>query len=587
MSASEASPSSLLQQVLGSRLRRGLRQLPWLAAALVTAAMAVLPAVDAAPLALGVAGALQVGWGALAFFVTRHLASGRSPSDWLTWRLSGEGWLVLLAGAQGVAQVGLAWAASGVALALLRWLVTTGLIATLATISLALWLPARAIHLLAVGYALALLVWWAPHVSQPALLGFTVFVVCGSIALVASRLRQLETRWRAETARSEVLARRLEDSHRLRELANMKKTQLIATTSHDLRQPVHALGLLVQRLRPDVTPREAAALHGAIRSRVTVLADMLSSMLDLSRLDDNAYEPRHELLSLPEVLQEVHEIYLENAAAKGLQLKVNAPPISLTTDPQLFRRILYNLMSNAVKYTERGFVRVDCHTSASSLAIVFTDSGPGIPSTMLKDIFVEYYRLPATRDTQEGLGVGLSVVERIAGLLGYSVKVRSRLGFGSQFIVTIPIEQVTGAAPLEPVPTDPMYLNTRDSGTQDCEILLVENDPISNESTASLLTDWGYKVSAHLDVRSACQAVELARTVPDLIISDLHLGRGMNGLEGLAQLRRLLGEPQLPAILLTGDLTARVDPLSMPVHVMHKPLRPSLLRTMVRELLRA
>jgi signal transduction histidine kinase/CheY-like chemotaxis protein len=569
-------------------MRRGLRRLPWLAAGLSVASLALVPACGGSAIAMTVCGLLPVAWWGLVWVVVRHLASARSSAEWLAWRLSGENWLVVLAGAQVMTQLAPALLIGGAAPALPRWLVTTGLIGTLAATSLALWLPARAVHVLATGYALALLVWWAPHVSEPLLLGFTAFVVCGSIALVASRLRQLETRWRAETTRSEVLSRRLEDSHRLRELANMKKTQLIATTSHDLRQPVHALGLLVQRLRPDVTPREAAALHGAIRSRVTVLADMLSSMLDLSRLDDNAYEPRHELLSLPEVLQEVHEIYLENAAAKGLQLKVNAPPISLTTDPQLFRRILYNLMSNAVKYTERGFVRVDCHTSASSLSIVFTDSGPGIPSTMLKDIFVEYYRLPATRDTQEGLGVGLSVVERIAGLLGYHVKVRSRLGFGSQFIVTIPIEQITGAAPLEPATTDPMYLNTRDSGTpQDCEILLVENDPISNESTASLLTDWGYKVSAHLDVLGACQAVELARTVPDLIISDLHLGRGMNGLEGLAQLRRLLGEPRLPAILLTGDLTARIDPLSMPVHVMHKPLRPSLLRTMVRELLRA
>ncbi|MCE4536139.1 ATP-binding protein [Pelomonas sp. P7] len=362
------------------------------------------------------------------------------------------------------------------------------------------------------------------------------------------------------------------------EQRSASRIRLLAAACHDLRQPAHALGMLAE-LGADAqreSSRFVAWLQSVRRSTAS-LGEMLDELMDLGRLDGGHYTPQLAVVSLAELLHDVMLHFGGLAKRKGLSLDVPPADGHVMSDGHLLRRILFNLVSNAIKYTDSGFVRVRLQYSGPTVCLTVQDSGSGIPPHRLEDVFRDRVRLDPAK-AAEGLGIGLSIVRRAAELLGHKLNLSSSPGEGTTVALTLPL---IAEAPLpEPVPAAGAVGGGRGV------LALLEDDVEVRDAMAALLQRWGYTVHAAADVEGVLASLESNPLAPALVISDLHLGAS-DGLTEVARLRDVLQAPALPALLVTGDLDAAIasQAAQASVYVAHKPLAPRKLSALVAQLL--
>jgi signal transduction histidine kinase len=368
------------------------------------------------------------------------------------------------------------------------------------------------------------------------------------------------------------------------ELATQAKSRFLAAASHDLRQPVHALGMFIGRLAQLSHDGQTRQLVGNLQASVSAMQNLLDGLLDISRLEAKAIQVRFEKFPLMELFERLGHDLAPLAQQKGLQLRIRPCSVWVRSDPTLLYRILLNLVGNALRYTEKGGVLVGCrsagHSSVASIEV--WDSGLGIAPEHQEDVFKEFYQVdnPA-RQRSLGMGLGLSIVQRSCQLLTHSLALSSRLGVGTRFCVKVP----RVAPGLDLTPAAVLELSEAPEGLQG-SVLVVEDDDMVRRAMVDLLQSWGMTVAEASNLQRAQNLIEQG-LLPNLIISDYRLKEPLNGILVVQRLRQQLARP-VPACLISGDIdTALIQAAQQAqLTLLHKPVRPAKLRNLLRHLLK-
>jgi signal transduction histidine kinase/integral membrane sensor domain MASE1/CheY-like chemotaxis protein len=373
----------------------------------------------------------------------------------------------------------------------------------------------------------------------------------------------------------------IESKSRQLELANSAKSRFLAVASHDLRQPLHALGLFVAQLRTPLKPEERAKTIERVHAAVREMNELFNSLLDISRLDAGILAPRIVAFPIARLLQKIETTFDQAAREKGLRLRVMRSDAWVRSDALLLERILLNLVSNAVRYTLRGGIIVGCRRRGEALRIEVWDSGPGIPDGHKQNIFGEFFQLPTPeRDRYGGLGLGLAIVDRLRRLLNHEIELTSTVGRGSRFTILVPMA-AEGVSSIETArPPHPAAFVVEGK-----VILVIDDVPIVLEGTSGLLGKWGYSVvTASSDETALIQLTEREQR-PDLIISDYHLANGKTGIEAIERINAAFGA-SIPAILISGDTAPERlrDARDKGYILLHKPVDPMRLRAVMHQL---
>lgn len=387
--------------------------------------------------------------------------------------------------------------------------------------------------------------------------------------------------------RSADLARELQFKNiEYQELASAR-SRLLATVSHDLRQPAHAIGLLSERALADNSFASVKTTLRDLNELSQSLSASLITLMDLTRLDAGLVKPRMEAVSLAQVLLRLDAEFSASAGAKGLMLQVQRADGWVHSDPVLLHGVLSNLMSNAIKYTRQGRVDVRVIEKGAQLEVQVIDSGQGISADKLDVIFREFVRLDASDAGTEGLGLGLSIVRRYASLMSHPLHVQSQPGHGSVFSVTLPRVSAPDQT-LETLAAAPSQ-SADDHCLANLKVLVIDNVELLLVSMSKTLTGWGCEVRSARNMAEALQSAD--QQWPNLVVSDHHLGdREPNGLElikGLREQGSRCGRALLPALLMTGDVSPQLEAQAREagVRILHKPVRPKVLRSSLVDLM--
>lgn len=363
--------------------------------------------------------------------------------------------------------------------------------------------------------------------------------------------------------------------------ANQAKSRFLAAASHDLRQPMHALGLFASAVRAHVNTAQGIGIVDKMDLAIGSAEVMFNAMLDVSRLDAGVLVPDLKTFAVGELLLRLADEYAPRAQALGLSLRVRPCQYWVSSDPALLERVLRNLISNAIRYTHHGGALVGCRRRGDHLAIEVWDTGMGIPADKLDAVFEEFYQLGnAERSKANGLGLGLSIVRRISTLLSHPVTVASRLGRGSRFAIRVPLG-VPQALP-EVLPD----LGLADDAALIGVVVLVIDDELSAlESIQLVLKQWGCHV---LCAQTGQQALDLLRPLeqaPDIVLSDYRLRHGEAGIDALKAIQREFGP--MPSALITGDTAPHRlhEATSSGYALLHKPVNPGQLKSLLTHLL--
>jgi two-component system, chemotaxis family, CheB/CheR fusion protein len=338
------------------------------------------------------------------------------------------------------------------------------------------------------------------------------------------------------------------------ESANIAKSRFLAAASHDLRQPLQTLALVQGLLAKVVDGEKANGLVARLDETLGAMSGILNTLLGINQIEAGTVHA--ELVDFPinDVLERLRDEFIYHAQAKRLALRVVPSSLVVRSDPHLLEQMIRNLLSNAVKYTRRGKVLLGCRRHEGTASIEVWDSGIGIPEAEFQAIFEEYHQLdnPA-RERALGLGLGLSIVQRLGHLLGHRVSVRSSPGKGSVFAIDVMLPQ-SGTAPLPPKLRKPMNDAAVAGARRTGRILIIDDDPAVCELLELALKTEGHHVTTAPDGSKALALLARGEHQPDLILADYNLPKGMNGIEVTAKLREQLGR-QVPAIILTGDIS--------------------------------
>lgn len=377
------------------------------------------------------------------------------------------------------------------------------------------------------------------------------------------------------------LEHKIEQRTRELKLANLAKSRFLAVASHDLRQPLHALGLFVAELPAHVRSAEGRRIVGRIDAAVAAMNELFIALLDISRLDAGSYPPDLSEFPIERLLGRIESTFAAAAAEKKLSLRIMPSKAWARSDAVLLERILLNLVSNALRYTARGGVVVGCRRRGSQLRIEVWDSGPGIAEDERKKIFGEFYQLAAPGDEPPpGLGLGLAIVDRLCSVLDHRIELTSSTGKGSRFAVVVPM---TGEMPSADIAQEPPVETDVAMGQL---VVIVEDDPLILEAMRGVMEGWGLRVAAACDESTALAVVDREGRLPDLIVSDYQLPNGRTGIDVIGAVRRKCGA-QIPAFLVTGDISPELlgHAKSSGLHLLHKPVSPMMLRAIVSQLL--
>lgn len=397
----------------------------------------------------------------------------------------------------------------------------------------------------------------------------------------------LELRVRERTDELMAMNKELERAKAAADEANVSKTRFLAAASHDILQPLNAARLfataLAERtgaLQGGGAMSEAVALARNVDASLHAVEDILTALLDMSRLDAGAMKPELTTFHIADILGQLQIEFAPLAAEKGLKLVFSPCAMAVRSDRRLLRRLLQNLVSNAIKYTNSGSVLVGCRRQRGRLRIEVWDTGPGIPESKRKAVFREFERLENGSGGAHGLGLGLSIVERLARVLGHRIELRSWPGRGSVFSVEAPAAPVTAATAQAAAPSGATMRHQPLAGLV---VAAFDDEPRILEGMVALLQGWGCAVVA-AETRGQAESRLAARgLIPQVLIADYHLGPEV-GIDVIAHMRRTFGEG-LPAILLTADRTQSVfqEAERSGIALLNKPIKPAALRALLAQ----
>ena len=380
--------------------------------------------------------------------------------------------------------------------------------------------------------------------------------------------------------RREQIERALRDARDAAQAANRSKDKYLAAASHDLLQPLNAARLLIATLRERALPEAEHTLVERTHQALEGAEDLLTDLLDISKLDQAAVKPDIALYRLDELLAPLLSEFQSVAQASGLELRGRVGDFAILTDLRLMTRILRNFLSNACRYTEHGTILLGARRRGDVLRVEVWDTGRGIEAERLQSIFLEFNQLDVGRAAdRKGVGLGLAIVERIAKILDYRVRVRSWPGRGSMFSIDVPISREV-----------PMALNLAapQAGTGNPlpgrRLLVLDNEVSILQSMSALLEQWGCEVVTATDEVAALLA--LNERAPELILADFHLDHGIVGCDVVRHLREHFGL-RIPAVIVTAD---RSDPCrralkKLGAPLLNKPVKPGKLRAVLSQLL--
>ena len=408
----------------------------------------------------------------------------------------------------------------------------------------------------------------------PPIGGGSLGVLADGVNEMAARLASAhqEMQRQVEEATAELRTRKEEA-----ERANLYKSRFLAAASHDLHQPMHALGLFIAELARQPLGEAPRAMVDRIAASAAAMEDLLDSLLDISRLDAGALQPKVRSFALQPLIEHIAEDSRSTAEARNLRLRVRPCAAWVRSDPILLQRILTNLVSNAVRYTHDGSVLVACRRRGQRIRLEVRDSGVGIAPEAQEIVFHEFVQLdnPA-RMRDKGLGLGLAIVRRLTDLLGHRLELRSAPGRGSVFAVEMDLscpEPPAAAHDAEREPGDLAGLR----------VLVIDPDPLARSAMESLLNAWDCAVTA-ID-GCACPEGPPSGPEPQVVICDSHLNGSCGGIEAIRTLRAFFGA-DLPAVLISGDTGGEIQQLAQRegLPLMHKPVRPARLRALLNRL---
>ncbi|HTO47544.1 MAG TPA: ATP-binding protein [Burkholderiales bacterium] len=362
------------------------------------------------------------------------------------------------------------------------------------------------------------------------------------------------------------------------EIANRSKTQFFAAAGHDLRQPLHAMGLFAAALTEKARDPEVLQVVNSINASVDALEGLFNELLDISKIDSGVLKANPTHFELAAMLDRLHMDFEPEAFERGLSLRIVPTTAYLFSDPVLVERILRNLVSNALRYTRTGGVLVGARRRGREMSIEVWDTGIGIPPEQQDRVFEEFYQLAnPERNSKKGLGLGLSIVKRLVNLLGAHIDLRSIPGRGSVFKVRLPlgVRPTVDHTKKKKAATAPGDLSGR-------VIVVVEDEAAVLEGMRVLLEGWGAEVVAGASIRETMAEVEPLARAPDLIVADYGLRDGNVGTQAITALRERF-KSQIPAIIVSGSTTpTHVDEAkAIDAHLLLKPVMPAKLRTLI------
>ncbi len=418
------------------------------------------------------------------------------------------------------------------------------------------------------------------------LYGTTVLMAHTSRTALGQALR-LKSRTDALALQLRIEKVEADAARRAAEAASQAKTQFFAAASHDLRQPLHAMGLFAEALRQRVRDPEVASLVNSINESVDALEGLFGELLDITRIDTGGVEVNPAPVRLKEMFARLRLHFEPVAFEKGLALAFRGEQQVVQADPVLLERILRNLVSNAIRYTDDGGVLVSCRRVQGRLRIQVWDSGVGIAAAQLPRIFDEFYQVQGSRPLQahqrKGLGLGLAIVKRLAELMGSAVEVRSRPGHGTVFSLDLPAGKAV--RPLQaPASSARGQIGITLEGRR---IVVIEDEIAVREGLAVLLQAWGASVQTFDSLQTLgawlADGSTAADGAPDLMLVDYRLPQGATGLEAMAALRACWPGQRVPAIVITGSsLGGHEDEAEAhDFHLLIKPVLPNKLRAMI------
>ncbi len=361
------------------------------------------------------------------------------------------------------------------------------------------------------------------------------------------------------------------------EAANIGKTRFLAAAGHDILQPLNAARLYTSSLMERYAQTDDRELVGNVEASLESVEEIIGALLDISRLDSGALKSEITVFAVTDILQQLEFDFGPMARDKGIDLKILPSSLWVRSDRRLLRRLLQNLVSNAIKYTSRGRVLVGCRRSGEHILVEVLDTGMGIPESQQKMIFDEFQRLEAGARTARGLGLGLSIVDRISRLLDHPVLLRSKPGSGSRFTVRIPV-----ATPI-PLPQIRRPVAVQSAPLEGMVVLCIDNEPNILDGMKTLLGGWKCRVMIARDLRDALHVIDKTGLRPEAIVADYHLDAG-NGVDAARAIRERLNA-DIPTVLVTADRLPGVKQAARDAGfaTLNKPLRPAALRALLSQ----
>src|ERR1051326_352282 len=377
------------------------------------------------------------------------------------------------------------------------------------------------------------------------------------------------------------LEQKVEERTQQLALANQAKSRFLATATHDLRQPLHALGLFVAQLSGRTNAAERRRLVEGIEGALSGMNALFSALLDISKLDAGVVKPKWSEFPAAHVLHRIETTYASLAREKNLVLRIVPSDARLRSDPVMLEQIVGNLVQNAIRYTASGKVLVGCRRRGDRLRVEVRDTGVGIPENQRQNIFSEFVRLESS-DHTSGLGLGLAIVDRLCRLLDHPIEVKSVLGKGSCLSIAVPM-----VSPVDHVAAPQVAARPRALAADDKLIVVIDDDPLVLDGMRTLIRSWGWGAVTRANEPAVLAGLVGCGAPPDAIISDYRLRNGKTGIEAIARLREAVAAP-IPAFLMSGDTDRDVvrQAEENGLALLHKPVEPAALRARLADTLK-
>jgi PAS domain S-box-containing protein len=370
----------------------------------------------------------------------------------------------------------------------------------------------------------------------------------------------------------------LEKSKKIAMTAIETKSRFLGSVSHDLRQPLQSLGLYLAALSKQSVHSSQQHIVYKMRQSLNTMSGLIDSLLNISKLDSGSVIADKCDVHIKELLERVVNKNMQQAEIKGIQIECQTKDFVVHTDPILLETMIETLVTNAIRFTDKGYVKLDCLFDEGSVKVAISDTGIGIPENHIQSVFEEYYQIDnQVRDKQKGIGLGLSIVKHISRILDHTLDVTSKVGHGSTFTIEVPLSRQNTDINLSVVKNTSISL-------QDTVILFVDDDPAVLDATTMLLSTYGVKVHGALTGDEALTLVS-SGICPDIIVSDYRLPK-YNGIEVISRVRNATA-PNLPAILITGEASLQeIENENIGnCTVMQKPVAPDTLISLISHIL--